>query len=174
MNQKPEQSLPSRRKALKNLSILGLGGPGVLSVWANDLSPKGAMQDPRLTGSTEAHSSGKAASKIRFAVSTYSYWHFEPTKYPIEKVIEHASELGFDGVEILHRQMENESVAYMNKLKRMAFDRGLALPMLSIHQNFLQPDKTKRKADIEHTFKCIDMAVQMGIPCIQGRLSKSH
>ena len=28
---------------------------------------------------------------FRFAVSTYSYWHFEQDKYPIEKVIEQAA-----------------------------------------------------------------------------------
>ena len=47
----------------------------------------------------------------RFAVSTYSYWHFKPQKYPIEKVIDHAAQLGFDGVELLHRQFESESPA---------------------------------------------------------------
>ena len=170
MKQKPEQVLRSRRKALKDFSLLSLAGVSGLSAWANgiDKNTEGLKENPREIGTTEVHGlNSTVTSKIRFAVSTYSYWHFEPTKYPIEKVIEHASDLGFDGVEILHRQMENESVAYMNKLKRMAFDRGLALPLLSIHQNFLQPDKAKRKADIEHTFNCIGMAVQMGIPCIR-------
>ena len=104
---------------------------------------------------------------IRLIVSTYSYWHFKPKKYPIEKVIENAAKIGFDGVEILHRQMESESVEYMNKLKRMAFERGLALPFLSIHQNFVEPDAAKRKEHIEHTLKCIKLAVQMGIPAIR-------
>lgn len=112
----------------------------------------------------------KAASyspPIRFAVSSYSYWHFTKEKYPIEKVIENASKLGFDGVEILHRQMESEEVTYMNKLKRLAFDAGLALPMLSIHQSFVKPDVEARKKDIEHTRRCVQLAVQMGIPCIR-------
>ncbi|HDZ13692.1 hypothetical protein LCGC14_1364250 [marine sediment metagenome] len=104
---------------------------------------------------------------IKLIVSTYSYWHFETKKYPIEKVIENAAQIGFDGVEILHRQMENETVPYMNHLKRMAFERGLALPFLSIHQNFVEPDATKRKEHIEHTLKCIKLAVQMGIPAIR-------
>src|SRR4051794_25092954 len=58
-----------------------------------------------------------AARRIPLAVSTYSYWHFQEQKYPVEKVIEDAARLGFDGVEILHRQMENETIPYMNKLK---------------------------------------------------------
>ena len=162
-----EKQMQSRRKAVKKLSLLSLATFGGLSAWAGDTIKKIGREKEHLITNKGRAISGAVASKIRIAVSTYSYWHFEPTKYPIEKVIEHASDLGFDGVEILHRQMENESVAYMNKLKKMAFDRGLALPLLSIHQNFLQPDKEKRKADIQHTFKCIDMAVHMGIPCVR-------
>src|SRR5262245_66229435 len=79
---------------------------------------------------------GSAQPRIKLAVSTYSYWHFRTEKYPIEQVIENAARLGFDGVEILHRQMADESPAYVNKLKQLAFRHGLALPMLSIHQDF--------------------------------------
>lgn len=125
------------------------------------------------TPASEAKNS-KASSPhqpLRLIVSTYSYWHFEPVKYPIEKVIENAARIGFDGVEILHRQMENENIPYMNKLKRMAFDRGLALPFLSIHQNFVQPDKAKRKEHIEHTIECMNLATQMGIPALRMNTS---
>ena len=125
-----------------------------------------------LTGSLAkaAESVKKPVALVRrlpIAVSTYSYWPLQGAKYPIKNVIEDAARLGFDGVEILHRSMEEETVAYQNKLKRLAFDNGLSLPLLSIHQNFLQPDLAKRKSDIEHTFKCIDMASQMGIPCVR-------
>jgi sugar phosphate isomerase/epimerase len=106
-------------------------------------------------------------SRIRLAVSTYSYWHFRTAKYPIEKVIEHAAALGFDGVEILHRQMTDESPAYVNSLKQAAFRNSLDLPMLSIHQDFVDPDAAVRKKDIEHTKHCIELAERLGIPCIR-------
>ena len=105
--------------------------------------------------------------KIPIAVSTYSYWHFKTEKYPIEKVIEHAARTGFDGVEILHRQMQDETSAYINKLKRLAFTNGLSLPMLSIHQDFVHPAKEERQKAIDHTKHCIDLAVQLGIPSIR-------
>lgn len=108
-----------------------------------------------------------ARQKIRLAVSTYSYWHFAAEKYPIGKVIDHAAELGFEGVEILHRQMESESAEYMNELKRRAWESGLSLPMLSIHQDFVDPSETKRQEAIDHTKHCIDLAHQMGIPSIR-------
>jgi L-ribulose-5-phosphate 3-epimerase len=105
--------------------------------------------------------------RIRLGVSTYSYWHFKTEKYPCEKVIEDAARIGFDGVEILHRQMEYESVAYMNKLKRLAWVNGLDLIMLSIHQDFVDPDPALRQKHVDHTKHCIDLAAQMGIPCIR-------
>ena len=105
--------------------------------------------------------------RIRLGVSTYSYWHFSEEKYAIEKVIDHAAELGFDGVEILHRQMEGESKDYMNGLKRRAWESGLDLIMLSIHQDFVDPSDAKRLEAIDHTKHCIDLAYQMGIPAIR-------
>ncbi|WP_339706686.1 sugar phosphate isomerase/epimerase family protein [uncultured Kriegella sp.] len=143
----------SRRNWLKNAGLLSAASMAPSLVMAGtDEKKKNHSYDNR---------------PIRLIVSTYSYWHFKPKKYPIEKVIENASQIGFDGVEILHRQMENETVPYMNKLKRMAFERGLALPFLSIHQNFVEPDANKRKEHVEHTIKCIKLAVQMGIPAIR-------
>jgi L-ribulose-5-phosphate 3-epimerase len=140
----------------------------------NNLSRRNLLRNVALGGATAliapqtfAHKPVINQQPIRFAVSTYSYWHFEKVKYPIERVIENASKLGFDGVEILHRQMESEEKSYMNKLKRLAFDAGLALPMLSIHQSFVKPDADARAKDIAHTVKCIQLAVQLGIPCIR-------
>ena len=110
---------------------------------------------------------GKKAGRYRLAVSTYSYWHFRTAKYPIERVIEQAADLGFDGVEILHRQMADETPAYTHKLKQLAFRHGLALPMLSIHQDFVHPDEAERRKDIAHTERCIDLAARLGIPAIR-------
>ena len=145
-----DESSSSRRNWLKNVVLLSAAS--VAAPLLTAFSEKKLVKKP----------SGNQA--IRLIVSTYSYWHFQPVKYPIEKVIENAARIGFDGVEILHRQMENETVPYMNKLKRMAFERGLALPFLSIHQNFVQPEASQRKAAIEHTIR---LATQMGIPAIR-------
>jgi L-ribulose-5-phosphate 3-epimerase len=117
--------------------------------------------------SLSAQNSASPKRRQRFAVSTYSYWHLRGDKYPIEKVIDHAADLGFDGVEILHRQMSGESPAYLNGLKRQAFNRGLDLVMLSIHQGFVYPDKAERRKNVEHTERCIDIAAQLGIPAIR-------
>jgi len=104
---------------------------------------------------------------VKLAVSTYSYWHFRTAKFPIEKVIEDAARIGFDGVEILHRGMADETPAYMNKLKQLAFRNGLSLPMLSIHQDFVFPEAAERQKHIAHTKHCIDLASAMSIPCVR-------
>jgi L-ribulose-5-phosphate 3-epimerase len=111
---------------------------------------------------------GKArGAKIKLGISTYSYWHFRPPKVSIETVIEKASQLGAEGVDILHRQMESEDRAYLQKLKRLAFINGVDLICLSIHQDFVDPDPAERQKNIDHTLRCIELAYQMGIPCIR-------
>ena len=151
------------------------GSPSSRRKWLKDaaLLSAASMASPMLMAESKGSSmnnNGMMANlnAIRLIVSTYSYWHFEKVKYPIEKVIENAARIGFDGVEILQVQMENENdVTYLNKLKKLAFDSGLALPFLSIHQNFVTPDARARKLHISHTSACIKQAVQLGIPAIR-------
>ena len=106
-------------------------------------------------------------SSLRLGTSTYSYWHFTEQKTPIESVLDAAAELGLSGVEILHRQMESEENAYVQKLKRQAFTLGLDLYNLSIHQDFVHNDADVRQQQIDHTLRCIDLAHEMGIPSIR-------
>ncbi|HEU0090823.1 MAG TPA: sugar phosphate isomerase/epimerase family protein [Vicinamibacteria bacterium] len=134
------------------------------------LQTVGAAALAPIASSLEAPPSSSPASarpRIGLAVSTYSYWHFKTEKYPIEKVIEHAAALGFDGVEILHRQMENETPAYVRGLKQAAFRNGLDLVMLSIHQDFVDPDPALRKKDVDHTIHCLQLASDLGIPAVR-------
>lgn len=109
----------------------------------------------------------RTKSRIKLSISSYSYWHFKEKKYPIESVIDEAAKLGVEGIDILHRQMESEDKAYINKLKRHAFVNGIAFTCLSIHQTFVSPDKEVLKKEIEHTKKCIALAADMGIPCLR-------
>lgn len=106
-------------------------------------------------------------SAVKLAVSSYSYWHFRDPKIPIDQVIESASRLGVSGVEILHRQMESEEKAELQRLKRCAFVNGVDLICLSIHQDFVSPDPAVRKQHIDHTLHCIELAYEMGIPAIR-------
>ena len=112
---------------------------------------------------------------IRLGISSYSYWHFKTAKVPIETVIDKAAALGAAGVDILHRQMDLDEKGpltattrnYCEKLKRHAFRNGIDLICLSIHQDFVDPDADVRKKNVEHTLKCIELAYQLGVPCIR-------
>ena len=105
--------------------------------------------------------------RLRLGTSTYSFWHFKPDKVPIETVMQHAYEMGLDGVEILHVQMASEENETLQHLKRTAFRLGLDIYCLSIHQNFVLPDAERREQNVAHTLHCIDLAHALGAPCIR-------
>jgi L-ribulose-5-phosphate 3-epimerase len=104
----------------------------------------------------------------RIGVSTYSFWQFRHRdRRDIEKCIDLAAGMGFDGVEILHRQMEKEDNGYLQQFKRRAFANGLDLMGFSTHQGFLSPNKENRQKNVDHTIKCIELAYAMGIPTMR-------
>ncbi len=106
-------------------------------------------------------------SNYKFAIATYSYWHFREPKVTVQQVINHAHNLGVDGVDVLHVQMDNESPEYIRSLVDRAQEKDIELICLSIHQDFVDPDKEKRNKNIDHTKKCIDIAHDLGISYIR-------
>jgi L-ribulose-5-phosphate 3-epimerase len=104
----------------------------------------------------------------RFAVSTYSFWQFRHDDLrDIETCIDLAAEWGFGGVEILHRQMQDESNGYLQRLKQRAFVNGLDLCGFSTHQGWVSPDAEKRRQNTEHTVHCIELSYALGIPTMR-------
>ncbi|HUG89183.1 MAG TPA: sugar phosphate isomerase/epimerase family protein [Planctomycetaceae bacterium] len=126
-----------------------------------------ADQQPA-SGGASHEPSASARRPNRIAVSTYSFWRFrDDAKLPIERCIDLAAEMGFDGVEILHIQMQDESNAALQALKRRAFINGLDLCGFSTHQGFVSPDEALRRKNIDHTLRCIELAHALGIPTIR-------
>jgi L-ribulose-5-phosphate 3-epimerase len=121
---------------------------------------------PSTTPESAAPASSPRGNPI--AVSTYSFWRFkDDSKLSIEKCIDQAARMGFDAVEILHIQMENEEAAYLQRLKQQAFVNGLSLCGLSTHQGFVSPEEKKRQENIDHTIRVIELAYQLGIPTMR-------
>ena len=116
-----------------------------------------------------------AKKRIKLAIATYSYWHFRDPKVSIETVMDRAAELGVEGVDILHRQMdipEKEPLtaahrAHLHQLKRHAFRNGLEICCVSTHQSFVKPKPEELAENVEHTKKCIEIAYELGCPCIR-------
>ncbi len=147
--------LASRRQFVQQVTASAAGGFALANTSsatiADDASAKPAASSPT----------------NRIAVSTYSFWHFRDEKTPIETCIDQAAAMGFDGVEILHVQMTDESNGHLQRLKRQAFALGLDLCGFSTHQSFLFPDAERRQKNIEHTLNCIELAYRMGIPTMR-------
>lgn len=121
----------------------------------------------RLPAAARPQETEPARRKNRIGVSTYSFWGFRGPRIPIERCIDEAAAMGFDGVEILHRQMTDESNGALQAIKRRAFLAGLDLMGFSIHQDFVSPDPEERARNVEHTIRCIELAHALGIPTLR-------
>ncbi|VTS04044.1 sugar phosphate isomerase/epimerase family protein [Tuwongella immobilis] len=146
-----------RRGFIRNSAALITG-----AIAGQSLLPNAAAADPAPAAANSA------PIRNRLGISTYSFWQFRNAALrSVGDCIERAARLGFDGVEILHRQMEDESPAALQKLKRLAFVNGIDLMGFSTHQGFLSPDPAIRQKNIDHTIRCIEMAYAMGIPTMR-------
>jgi len=117
-------------------------------------------------GASASESPARRGNPI--AVSTYSFWRFKRgLKLPIVQCIDEAARLGFDGVDVLLIQMEDQSKGALNKIKRHALINGMDLCCMSTHQGYVYPDKAKRQRNIELTIEQIEIAYQLGIPIIR-------
>ncbi len=146
----------SRRSFISTAAAVTLGGSVFQAIAKDEASPSKA-----------AKAGANSAPRQRFAVASYSFWQFRPERVEIETCLDSAADMGFDGVEILHRQMREESNGYLQKLKRQAFSLGLDLCGFSTHQGFLSPDKAERQKNIDHTLHCIELAYRLGIPTMR-------
>lgn len=125
-----------------------------------------ALRGP--VGSAATHVRSSRPHRTPIAVSTYSFWQFRKNDLrDVETCIDLAAEMGFDGVELLLRQMTDETTPYLNKLKRRAFVNGLALVGFSTHQGFLSPDKEVREKNVALTNRQTELAAALGIPTMR-------
>jgi L-ribulose-5-phosphate 3-epimerase len=104
----------------------------------------------------------------RIGVSSYSFWGFKREDLrSIPRCLDHAARMGFDGFEILQRQLTSTEPAELMKIKRHAMRLGLDLMGYSTHQGFLSPDGEKRKKNVADTVACLEQAYQLGIPTMR-------
>jgi len=130
---------------------------------------------PGTSSNAVAADGAPARRRVKLGISSYSYWHFKTAKVPIETVIDKAAQIGVEGVDILHRQMdlaEKQPLdaagrSYLRKLKRHAFLNGIDLICVSTHQSFVSPKPEEISSNVEHTKKCIEIAYELGVPCIR-------
>ncbi len=125
-----------------------------------------------LAGPTQAPAQDSAARpaprrRNAIGVSTYSFWQFRGERLGMAACIEKAAAMGFDGVELLHVQMGDESPAAINAIKRQAHSLGLALMGFSTHQGFVYPDAEMRRTNVQKTLYQVELAASLGIPVMR-------
>lgn len=131
-----------------------------------------ALPNVSLGAIEQNNRSGNNEISNPIGTSTYSFWHFNGHREEarIDKCMEKASRMGFDGVEILLVQLQelgSTDNAHLQKLKRQALHSGLDLYGMSTHQQFLSVTKEERDKEIEKTKGQIELAYKLGIPTIR-------
>lgn len=148
--------LPTRRDILKRGGWIGLAATAAASRTHSTPAATLAPEEPKPR--TRGNPIG---------VSTYSFWQFRGERLGIPECIDRAAAMGFDGVEILHVQMRDESNAALQAIKRQAHSLGLALMGFSTHQGFVSPDPEIRRTNVQKTLYQIDLAYRLGIPTMR-------
>ena len=119
----------------------------------------------------EHHGKAKQTRTNPIALSTYSLWRFRNDELrDLHKCIDLASEFGFDGVELLLYQFEQNDLfsnSYVQSLKRHATRLGLPLCGMSTHQGFVTPDREKRQRNIDLTISQLELCGRLGIPAMR-------
>jgi L-ribulose-5-phosphate 3-epimerase len=146
---------PNRRDFLGRAAIAGVAATMGRTPAASARDAAGDRQD--------AAPGGPARRRHPIGVSTYSFWQFRGERLAIDACIEKAAAMGFDGVEILHVQMQDETNAALNAIKRRAHALGLALMGFSTHQGFVSPDEDRRRTEVQKTRYQIELAARLGI-----------
>ena len=83
------------------------------------------------------------------------------------KFIDYCAAQGCEGTELTSYFFAEESDAYLLKLRRHAFLRGIAISGTAIGNNFSHPEGPKRDAEISLTKRWIDRAAVLGAPHIR-------
>ena len=120
----------------------------------------------------EAQPKSSGARKTHpIILSTYSLWRFRNDDLrDFSKCIDIADEMGFDGVELLLYQIQQNDLISRSKMmsyKRRCLALGLPLVGLSTHQGFVTPDREKRQHNIDRTIGQVQIAAELGIPVIR-------
>lgn len=143
-----------------------LGWAGVLP-----LVPLAQASGARAAEPAEQPPSPGARGTYPIALSSYSLWRFRNDEFrDFDKCLDVADEMGFDGVELLLYQLQQNELLSHSKLmsyKRRALALGLPLIGMSTHQGFLYPDRERRQQNIDRTIGQIELAYKLGIPTMR-------
>jgi len=105
---------------------------------------------------------------IKVGCAAYSYREYlKDGRMSYEDFIEEGYRLGLDGVELTLYWLPSKDSSYFKKLKRLALFRGLPISCAGISTNFCSPDNSKREGMIKAVEEGLDIAYELGAPCLR-------
>ena len=107
-------------------------------------------------------------SRIKLSLAAYSFNAlFRKAELTMDAFIDYCDDLKLDGTELTSYYFESNEDSYLLKLKNKCFHLGLDISGTAIGNNFVIPDKNKRKEEVNNVKSWIDKAVILGAPSIR-------
>ena len=110
----------------------------------------------------------------RFKISLNAYSFNDPLRKGtthLEAVMDFCAKENFDAIDLTAYYFpgypEIPSDEYIFHLKRKAHQLGLAISGTGIKNDFTEPDKTKRKVEVDFVKKWIEVAAKLGAPVLR-------
>jgi sugar phosphate isomerase/epimerase len=115
---------------------------------------------------------------IKIGCAAYSYREYlKDGRMGYEDFIEEAHRIGLDGVELTLYWLPSKEASYFRNLKRLALFRGLPISCAGISTSFCNPDAEERAKAIEGVKEGLEIARQLGAPCLRafaGHVPEGH
>ena len=115
---------------------------------------------------------------IKIGCAAYSYQeYFKDERMKYEDFIEEVYRIGLDGVELTLYWLPSKDPSYFRSLKQLSLSRGLPISCAGISTNFCNPDVSERKRTIKTVEEGLDVAHELGAPCLRvfaGRVPEGY
>jgi len=158
--------IPNRRTFLKNSALLPIG----ISLRNEYFSSEDITENYRNVSESKA--------KIKLSLNAWSYYvplykyiNGEVGGMSLFDLLEECAKLNFDAVDptgyFFPGYPEVPDRMFINEFKRRAFKLGLDISGTGIRNNFANPDKEKRKADVALAKQWIEAAAEIGAPVLR-------
>lgn len=161
-------------KTVARRGFLTTAGAVASAAYANLIPLSQAVQAQQGTTTVVAPGTNQSSGARKthpIILSTYSLWRFKNEELrDFHKCIDIADQYGFDGVELLLYQLEQNELISHSKLmsyKRHALRLGIPLVAMSTHQGFVTPNLELRQENIDRTIGQIELAYKLGIPVMR-------
>lgn len=108
--------------------------------------------------------------RLKLSCCAYSFRKYLSGKdksWSLPDFVARCADWGLDGTELTSYYFEEASASYCHQLRRTCFLLGLDVSATAIGNNFAVPPGGDREAQIARTRQWVELAAEMGAPCIR-------